>query len=62
MSDGVGVEVVELYPVIMRERLHEAASGHPKPPLMEGGEANHIDRGRGRLRLVPWYKLLGCAL
>jgi hypothetical protein len=34
---GVGVEVMELHPIIMWERRHEAAYGHPRTPA----------RGRG---------------
>jgi hypothetical protein len=36
LHDGVGVEVMQLHPVVVRERPHEAARRHPKPPLMEG--------------------------
>jgi hypothetical protein len=36
LSDGVGVEVVELHPVVVHERPHEAAHRHSKAPLMEG--------------------------
>ena len=53
LRDGVGVEVVKLHPVVMRERPHEAARRHPKPPLMKGGEADHVPRRRSRVGLAP---------
>jgi hypothetical protein len=45
LRDGVGVEVVKLHPIVVRERPHEAARRHPKPPLMKRGEADHVPRG-----------------
>jgi hypothetical protein len=36
LSNGVGVEVVKLHPVVVRMRPHEMAHQHSKPPLMEG--------------------------
>jgi hypothetical protein len=53
LRDGVGVEVVKLHPVVMRERPHEVARRHPKPPLMKGGEADHVPRRRSRVGLAP---------
>jgi hypothetical protein len=53
LRDGVGVEVVKLHPVVMRERPHEAARRHPKPPLMKGGETDHVPRRRSRFDLAP---------
>jgi hypothetical protein len=53
LRDGVGVEVVKLHPIVMRERPHEAAHRHPKPPLMKRGEADHIPRRRSRVGLAP---------
>jgi hypothetical protein len=53
LRDGVGVEVVKLHPVVMRERPHEAARRHRKPPLMEGGETDHVSRRRSRFGLAP---------
>jgi hypothetical protein len=58
LSDGVGVEVVKLHPVVVRMRPHEVARQHSKPPLMEGGEAHHTAHGRSRLVLVAWYNQL----
>jgi hypothetical protein len=52
LRDGVGVEVVKLHPVVVRERPHEAARRHPKPPLMKRGEADHIPRRRSRVGLA----------
>jgi hypothetical protein len=62
LGDGVGVEVVELHPVVMWECLHEVTRGHPEPPLMEGGEAHHIARGRGQLLLISRREPLGAPL
>jgi hypothetical protein len=53
LHDGVGVEVMQLHPVVVRERPHEAARWHPKPPLMEGGETDHIPRRRSQVGLAP---------
>jgi hypothetical protein len=53
LRDGVGVEVMKLHPVVMRERLHEAARRHPKPPLMEGGETDHVSRRWSWFGLAP---------
>jgi hypothetical protein len=53
LRDGVGVEVMQLHPVVVRERSHEAARQHPKPPLMEGGETDHVPRWRSRVGLAP---------
>jgi hypothetical protein len=53
LRDGVGVEVVKLHPVVVRERPHEAARRHPKPPLMKRGEADHVPRRRSRVGLAP---------
>jgi hypothetical protein len=39
---GVGVEVMQLHPVVVREHPHEAAHWHPKPPLMKGDETDHV--------------------
>jgi hypothetical protein len=53
LCDGVGVEVVKLHPVVMRERPHEAVRRHPKPPLMEGGETDYVPRRWSRVGLAP---------
>jgi hypothetical protein len=53
LHDGVGVEVMQLHPVVVRERQHEAARRHPKPPLMERGETDHVPRRRSRVGLAP---------
>jgi hypothetical protein len=53
LHDGVGVEVVKLHPVVVRERPHEAARRHPKPPLMKRGEADHVPRRRSQVGLAP---------
>jgi hypothetical protein len=50
---GVGVEVMQLHPILMWERPHEAARRHPKPPLMERGETDHVPRRRSRVGLAP---------
>jgi hypothetical protein len=46
----------------MGERPHEAACGHLEPPLMEGGEADHIARRWGWLPLVLRCEPLGVRL
>jgi hypothetical protein len=53
LLDGVGVEVMQLHPVVVRERPHEVARRHPKPPLLEGGETDHVPRRRSRVDLAP---------
>jgi hypothetical protein len=42
---GVGVEVVQLHPVVVQERPHEVAHRHFEPLLMEGDEADHKAHG-----------------
>jgi hypothetical protein len=54
LHDGVGVEVVKLHPIVVRERPHEAARWHPRPTLMKRGEADHIPWWRSRVGLAPW--------
>lgn len=53
LCDGVGVGVVQLHLVVVRERSHEVARRHPEPVLVERDEADNITRGRGRLILIP---------
>jgi hypothetical protein len=48
LKDGVGVEIVQLHPVEMQNRPHEATCWHSEPPLMERDETQHIPRRRGR--------------
>jgi hypothetical protein len=36
LSDGVGVEVVKLHPIVMRERPHEATRRHSGPRSWKG--------------------------
>jgi hypothetical protein len=48
LRNGVRVEVVQLHPIIVQERPHEAARWYSKPPLMEGDKADHIPRRRSR--------------
>jgi hypothetical protein len=60
LRDGVGVEVMQLHPVVVRERPHEAARRHPKPPLMEGGETDHVPRRRSQVGLAPGANHSGC--
>jgi hypothetical protein len=50
---GVGVEIMQLHPVVMRERPHEAARRHPKHPLMERDETDHVPRRQSRVGLAP---------
>ena len=44
---------MNLHPVVVRERPHEAARRHPKPPLMKRGEADHVPRRRSQVDLAP---------
>jgi hypothetical protein len=48
LRDGDGVEIVQLHPVGMQNRPHEATCWHSEPPLMERDETQHIPRRRGR--------------
>jgi hypothetical protein len=48
LRDGVGAEVVQLHPVVMQDRPHEAACRHTESPLVEGDEAHDVPRRRGR--------------
>jgi hypothetical protein len=52
LRDRVGVEVMQLHPIVVQERPHEAARWHYKPPLMEGDETDHIPRRRSRVSLA----------
>jgi hypothetical protein len=52
LHDRVGVEVMQLHPVVVQEHPHEAARWHSKPPLMEGDETDHIPRRRSRVGLA----------
>jgi hypothetical protein len=52
LGDGVWVEVVKLHPIVMRERRHKADRRHPKPPLVERGEAHHVARRWRRFLFV----------
>jgi hypothetical protein len=49
LRDRVGVEVMQLHPVMVQEHPHEAARWHSKPPLMEGDETDHIPQRRSRV-------------
>jgi hypothetical protein len=53
LRNGVGVEVMQLHPVVVQERPHKAARWHSKPPLMKGDETDHIPRRRSRVGLAP---------
>jgi hypothetical protein len=53
LRDGVGVEVMQLHPIVVREHPHEVARRHPKPPLMKRGEADHVPRWRSWVGLAP---------
>jgi hypothetical protein len=48
LRDGVGVEIVQLHPIKMQNRLHETACWHSGPPLVERDETQHIPRRQGR--------------
>jgi hypothetical protein len=59
MGDGVGIEIVELHLVVVWERPHEMARGHPEPSLVEGCEGHHVSCKRVWLMLVPRCVPLG---
>jgi hypothetical protein len=48
LRDGVGAEVVQLHPIVMQDRPHEASCRHTESPLVEGDEAHDVPRRRGR--------------
>jgi hypothetical protein len=52
LRDRVGVEVIQLHPLVVQERPHEVARWHSKPPLMEGDETDHIPPRRSRVGLA----------
>src|SRR5699024_7444040 len=53
LRNRVGVKVVQLYPVVVQERPHEAARWYAKPPLMEADKADHVPRRRSRADPTP---------
>jgi hypothetical protein len=53
LPNGVGVEVMQLHPVVVQERPHEAARWHSKPSLMAGDETDHIPWRWSRVGLAP---------
>jgi hypothetical protein len=52
LHNRVGVEVMQLHPVVVQEHPHEAARWHSEPPLMEGDKTDHIPRRRSRVSLA----------
>jgi hypothetical protein len=54
MRDGVGGEMIELHPVIMRDGPHKSARWHPKTPPMEGDEADHVALRWRRFSVAGW--------
>jgi hypothetical protein len=60
LHDGVGVEVVKLHPVVMRERPHEAVRRHPKPQLMEGVKLTTYPGGGVESASLPGANHSGC--
>jgi hypothetical protein len=59
LGDGVRVEVVQLHPVVVQQRQHEAACWNSKSPLMERGEGHHIARERRWHLLVAYHSGYG---
>jgi hypothetical protein len=57
LRNGVGVEVVQLHPIVVQERPHESARWHSKPPLMEGDKADHVPQQRSRVGLARDHPL-----
>jgi hypothetical protein len=60
LRDGVGVEVMQLHPIVVRESPHKATRRHPKPLLMEGGEADHVPGGGVGSASLPGASHSGC--
>jgi hypothetical protein len=60
LRNRVGVEVMQLHPVVVQELPHEAARWHSKPPLIEGYETDHIPRRRSRSASLPGAIHSGC--
>jgi hypothetical protein len=50
---------VQLHPIVVWKRPHEAAHRHYKPRLVERDEANHIPRMRGQLLIPRGEPLMG---
>jgi hypothetical protein len=59
LSDGVGVEVVQLHPVVVRQGPHEATRQNPEAPFMERGKANDVPCGQTQHLLIVRRDLLG---
>jgi hypothetical protein len=59
LHDGIGVEVVQLHLVVVRQGSHEAARRNPKAPFMERGEANDLASERIRHLLIVRRDPLG---
>jgi hypothetical protein len=57
LRNGVGVEVMQLHPVVVQERPHETARWHSKPPLMEGDKADHVPQRQSRVGLARSHPL-----
>ena len=52
LCDGVGVEVVELHAIVVRERLHEPIRRDAEAALVKGDEAHDVAVARPRLWLA----------
>jgi Ni/Co efflux regulator RcnB len=48
LRDGVGAKVVQLHPIVVQDRPHEAACRHTESPLVERDEAHDVPRRQGR--------------
>jgi hypothetical protein len=59
LRNGVGIEVVQLHHVVVRQGPHEAARRNPEALFMEQGETNDVVRGRIRHLLVVRRDPLG---
>jgi hypothetical protein len=57
LRNGIGVKVVQLHPVEVQKRPHEAAHWLSKPPLMEGDKADHVPRRRSWVGLARSHPL-----
>ena len=54
LRDGIGVEVVELHAIGVRERPHEPVYRNAEATLVKGYEAHNIAVAWPRLRLARW--------
>jgi hypothetical protein len=59
LRDGVGVEVMQLHPIVVRQCPHEVAHRNPEAPFMERGKAKDVARGQIQHLLIVRRDPLG---